>query len=117
MWREWVSQSERQWNKFFNDVMGTDQYTQAMSRFTEAYVAGQKSFGEAAGRYLAAMNVATRTDVLALGDRLVAIEERLAAIEASLRATGSRDERRAAPTAAPVGPPRTKKPPAAAVKG
>ena len=112
MWREWVTQSERQWNAFFNEVMGTDQYTQAMSRFMDMYMKGQKSLGEAMGRYFTTLNVATRTDVLALGERLVAIEERLAAIEAGLSAAGSRDERGATRVPSAPRPPRTKKPPA-----
>ncbi len=114
MWREWISQSERQWNAFFNEVMGTDQYTQAMSRFMDMYVHGQKSLGEAMGRYFTTLNVATRTDVLALGDRLVAIEERLAAIEAGLRTAGSRDEGGATPAPSAPRPARTRKPPAPA---
>jgi hypothetical protein len=110
MWRDWVAQSERQWNAFFNEVMGTDQYTQTMSRFTDMYVSGQKSLGEAMGRYFTALNVATRTDVLALGERLVAIEDRLAALDTTLRSSPQRDEPRSTPTSV-ARPPRTKKPP------
>ncbi len=113
LWRDWVTQSERQWNAFFNEVMGTDQYTQTMSRFMDMYVSSQKSLSEAMGRYFSTLNVATRTDVLALGDRLVAIENRLASIEASLRASPRREEARAAPVPVVARPPRTKKPPVA----
>lgn len=108
MWREWVSQSERQWNAFLNQVMGTDQYTQQMSRFMDSYLSMQKNFGEAMGRYLSTINVATRTDVLALGDRLAAIEDALR----TLSAHGPESRGTAVATSVPPipRPPRTKKP-------
>ena len=112
MWREWVSQSERQWNKFFNDVMGTDQYTETMSRFMDTYVNAQKSLGETMGRYFTTLNVATRTDLLALGERLLAIENRLKSIDERLGPPAAGDEARATPSVAVARPPRTKKPPA-----
>ena len=114
MWREWVNQSERQWNTFFNDVMATDQYTQSMGRFVEAYVSGQKSLADTMARGFAALNVASRTDVLSLGDRLAAIEHRLARIEARLDPTAAAAGGRGSGEAVPPTnrPPRTKTPPA-----
>jgi polyhydroxyalkanoic acid synthase PhaR subunit len=109
LWRDWISQSERQWNTFFNEVMGTEQYTQQMSRMMDTYLGMQKSFGEVMGRYLTTMNVATRTDVLSLGDRLAAIENRLRNIEMGVRTPESRAATSVAAPSVPR-PPRTKKP-------
>ena len=111
-WREWVAQSERQWNKFFNDLMGTDQYNQAMSRFMDVYLNGQKTLGETMGRYLSGLNVATRSDVLAIGDRLAAIEERLTSIEERLGAQAAQDGGGPSPPSSTPRPPRTRRPPA-----
>lgn len=83
-WREWMTQSERQWNEFFNQMMGTEEFSQNMGRNLDVFLHFQKTMSEAMGPYLTAMNVPTRTDVLALGDRLMAIENQLAAIEAQL---------------------------------
>jgi polyhydroxyalkanoic acid synthase PhaR subunit len=110
MWREWVSQSERQWNSFLNQVMGTDQYTQQMSQMMDTYLGMQKSFGEAMGRYLTTMNVATRTDVLSLGERLAAIEDRLRNIEMGARSPESRVATGVISAPSVPRPPRTKKP-------
>jgi len=110
-WREWVSQSERQWNAFFNQVMGSDQYTQSMGRLMEMYVTAQKGLGDMLERYFTTLNLATRTDVLALGERLVGIENRLTAIEAALRAASPRDDALAAAAPSLARPPRTRKPP------
>src|SRR4030067_2972876 len=30
LWRSWLTDSERQWNAFFNDVMGTDSFGRFM---------------------------------------------------------------------------------------
>jgi hypothetical protein len=115
MWREWVTQSERQWNAFFNELMGTEQYSQSMGRLMALSLDQQKSMTEAMGRYLGALNLPTRSDVFALGDRLAGIEKRLASIE-------ERMERLGGPGPAPPSgltptvsrPPRTKRPNTAA---
>ena len=107
MWREWVSQSERQWNTFLNQAMGSESYSQSVGRFMEFYVAAQKQLGESMGRYLTALNLPTRADLLGLADRLAAIETRLSHIEAALARDGAGDD--AVPT---TRPPRTRRPPA-----
>ncbi len=110
MWRDWLSQSERQWNEFFNEMMGTDEFGHAMGKFMDSYLTAQRNFSEAFGRYFSAMNMPTRTDVLTLGNRLVEIEERLTSIESLLQAMGPEAKPEAAPPR--PRPPRTKKPPA-----
>jgi hypothetical protein len=106
MWREWVSQSERQWNTFLNQAMGSESYSQSVGRFMEFYVAAQKQLGESMGRYLTALNLPTRADLLSLGDRLAAIETRLSHIEAALARGEAGDD--AVPASRP---PRTRRPP------
>jgi polyhydroxyalkanoic acid synthase PhaR subunit len=113
MWREWVAQSERQWNAFLNQAMATDEFSKAMGRFMDFYLNLQKGMNETMSRYLQLVNMPSRQEVLALGERLSGIDERLSRIEALLagRAVGP-DGSTAAPPAANR-PPRTKKPPAA----
>ena len=109
MWREWVSQSERQWNTFLNETMASEAYGQSMGRFMEVYLAMQKSMTEALGRHLTSLNLPVRSDVLALGDRLAAIEDRLGKIEHRLDRLAP-DPRGAGGAVDPMRPPRTKKP-------
>jgi polyhydroxyalkanoic acid synthase PhaR subunit len=109
LWRDWLGQSERQWNEFFNNMMSTDEYGQAMGRMMDAYLTTQRSMSEAMGRYFTALNVPTRTDVLTLGNRLTEIEDRLGAIEdgiARLAPDAAKPKAQARPK-----PARTKKPP------
>jgi polyhydroxyalkanoate synthase subunit PhaE len=117
MWREWVTQSERQWNAFFNEVMGTEQYSRSMGRLMAMSLDQQKAMSEAMGRYLGALNLPTRSDILSLSDRLSDIEKRLASIEERmerLAGSGPTPTPTSASTATAPRPPRTKKPGGAA---
>jgi hypothetical protein len=107
-WRDWLVQSERQWNATLNEMMGSEQFAQSMGRWTEVYLGVQKNLNETLGRALTGMNVPNRDDVAELGQRLSAIEERLARIETLIeRGTGV-----TIPTTERRRPPRTRKPPA-----
>jgi hypothetical protein len=107
-WRDWLVESERQWNSTLNELMGSDQFAQSMGRWMELYLGMQKNVNETLGRALTGLNVPNRDDVAELGRRLAAIEERLARMETLIeRSTGvaaALPERRR--------PPRTRKPPA-----
>ena len=107
MWRNWLSESERQWNGFLNQAMATDEFSQTMGKFMDVYLNMQKSMSEAMGRYLTAMNLPTRTDVLAIGDRISALEERIAGLEATVAKASSLAAEGPAPT---VGAPAKSKP-------
>jgi polyhydroxyalkanoic acid synthase PhaR subunit len=115
MWRDWVAQSERQWNGFLNNAMATDEFSKSLGGMMDVYLNMQKSMNEVMGRYFSGMNMPTRDDVLGIGDRLRAIEERLTSIESLLakaRTAGS-EVGSQTPPAAVSGrprPPRTKKP-------
>jgi len=107
-WREWLDHTERQLNSYFNQVMGTEQYARFLGQFNEFSLNMQKNMGEALTRYFASLNLPTREDLAALGQRLNALEQRVAAMErsgASATIAGS-----AAPSVGPR-PTRTRKPP------
>jgi len=109
-YRQWASQSERQWNEFFNQMMSTEEFSQGLGRNMDVFLHFQKTMNEAMGSFFTAMNVPTRTDVLALGDRLLAIEDRLATIEAQITTALANAPATSSNSATPR-PRRTKKPP------
>jgi polyhydroxyalkanoic acid synthase PhaR subunit len=109
MWREWVANSERQWNGFLNKAMATDEFSQSLGRFMDVYLNMQKNMNDTMGRYFSALNVPSRTDVVALGERLTLIEERLGSIETMLASARTAPVPAISAEAAPP-PPRTKKP-------
>ena len=104
-WRQRLTQAERDWNKYFNDVMGSDAFAQVMGTWMNGFLAVQKSTGEAVERYLAGFNFPTRSDVTEIGERLTMIEERLRRIEAAVAPEPARSRSRT--------PPRTRRPPSA----
>jgi len=113
-WRDWLSQAERQLNSFFNDMMGSEQYTRSMGQFNNFTMNMQKSMNEAIARHFSSLNLPTSQDIAMLTHRLAAIEDRLAAIE---RETGdviaaNMVNHREAGAATPR-PPRTRKAPTA----
>jgi hypothetical protein len=108
MFREFVTQWERNVNSFANQVMGTESFSRLMQEAQRLQLALQQATSEAMGRRLAAMNMPTRDDVIRLAEKLADVDRRLARIEASLDgdATLVADD---APRAAR---PRTRQPPA-----
>ena len=114
-WRDWMNQSERQWNSFLNEAMATDEFSRSMGRGMDMFLNAQGQMNEALGRFFTSMNIPTRTDVMAIADRLASIEERLLSIEMQLNAARVNGAATAADTAssariAPERPPRTRKP-------
>ena len=84
LWRDWLTATERQWNSFFNDVMGTDAFGRFMGGYLEAYSGIQRALNQSMERYLNTFNLPTHSDVVEVGERLYAIEERLASLESTL---------------------------------
>jgi hypothetical protein len=108
-WRDWLDQTERQLNSYFNQVMGTEQYARFLGQFNDLSLNMQKNMGEAMGRYFASLNLPTREDLAALGQRLASIEQRVAAMERNNPSVGLAGSG-PVPAATPR-PPRTKRPP------
>jgi polyhydroxyalkanoic acid synthase PhaR subunit len=84
IWRNWLTDTERQWNSFFNDVMGTDQFGRLAGNYVEGFSVLQRALNEGMERYLNTFNLPTHSDVVEIGERLHNIEERLANLEANL---------------------------------
>ncbi len=86
LWRNWLVDTERQWNAFFNDVMGTDSFGRFLGGYMEIYSTFQRLVAQNMERSLSTLNVPSRSDIVELSERLGGVEERLAAIESNLRA-------------------------------
>ncbi|GAC1451401.1 MAG: hypothetical protein PVSMB8_10740 [Vulcanimicrobiaceae bacterium] len=118
MWRDMLSQWETSVNALANRTMGSSEYSSSMNGAMGLTLRMQETVREFMTAYLATTNLPSRTEVLAIGERIAAIETRLDRITAALEriadaqtavvpATGpAASEARARPA-------RTKKPPAA----
>ncbi len=115
-WRQFITDSERQWNGFFKDVLGTDTFSSVMNTWVEASLTVQRMVADNLERYYTAFNIPSHSDLVALAERMKAVEETLARIEAIVTkgAPGRAAASRRAKVAAPVKPARTKRPPVAA---
>jgi phage tail tape-measure protein len=84
LWRNWLTETERQWNSFFSEVMGRDSFGRVAGSYMEFYSVIQRALNQGMERYLNTFNLPTHSDIVELGERLHNIEERLSSLEANL---------------------------------
>ena len=85
LWRDWLTETERQFNSFFADAMNQDAAARGVGGYVEMNAGFQRMMADFMQRYLAFMNMPSRTDVVGVAETLSAIEERLSRIEETLR--------------------------------
>ena len=83
-WRQFITDSERQWNGFFKEVLGTEGFSSSMNAAVEASLTLQRLVADNLERYYTTFNIPTHNDLVALGERMKAIEESLARLESAL---------------------------------
>jgi hypothetical protein len=104
--RDLVSQLEKGVNEYAKPLMQSDGFAKGANQAMSAAMVAKKLAQELTQRYFEALNVPSRSDVIALGDRLQAIEDRMIGMQATLdRLAGG-----AAKPALPA-PSRTRRPP------
>lgn len=104
-WREWLTQTERQFNGFFAEAMNQEQFARGVGSYMEMTASFQRMMGETMQRYLTFMNMPSRNDVTDLGETLLSIEGRLAQIEEMLQIAATAvdlDEEQEAPRPEPT---------------
>jgi hypothetical protein len=85
LWRAWLTETERQLNGFFGEVLGTEEFARLSGNFVDGYAVIQRSLNDSMERYLNTFNLPTHSDVVELGERMNSIEERLASLESTVR--------------------------------
>ena len=114
LWRQFITDSERQWNGFFKDVLGTDGFSSSMNTWVEASLSVQRMIADQLERSYTAFNIPTHNDLVALGERMKGIEDTLARLEAAVVA-GAPVSAVSAAMVRPK-PARTKRPPVSAAR-
>lgn len=102
MWRQMLGRLETSFNSIANESMSGDQLNRAIGQFSEVSLSMRQAYEKALEKYLKAMRVPSRADVVELIDRLDRIEDKLD----TLIAAQSRP-------AADARPARTRRPPPA----
>jgi hypothetical protein len=117
LWRDWLTQSERQVNAFLGDALNQDVSARSIAGFMEMYAALQRLLADGMQRYLALVNMPSRNDVVGLGETLRAIEDRLSRIEQMLQIAAEAVDGYEREQPATFEPLRTRRPPGVAESG
>jgi hypothetical protein len=110
LWRSWLTETERQVNGFFNEVMGTDTFGRVAGNYMDGYAVAQRALNQGMERYLNTFNLPTHSDIVELGEQLRTIDERLNTIEANLRAIAEKSGLSTEASVTQMKPKRTRRP-------
>ncbi len=77
LWRDMLDKMERQFNEAGNKVMGQEQFSAAMNKASTVPLAMQKAIADGMAKYLASLNLPSREDIVALGERMSALEQEI----------------------------------------
>lgn len=113
-WRQFITDSERQWNGFFKEVLGTDTFSTTMNAWVEASLTVQRMIADQLERVYTTFNIPTHGDLVDLGERMKAIEDSIERLEAALAGAPPTAARK---TAARKRPARTRRPASASKNG
>ncbi len=85
LWREWYQKSEKSWNEMFAQLMGDDRVAKTTGKYLQEAVHAQRMFSESMAKWLANLNFPSRTDVIALSDRIGKLEDSIASLQVEIR--------------------------------
>jgi hypothetical protein len=89
MFRDFVGQWEKMANDYGGKMLQRPETAQAMHSVTALGLQAQNAAHDAMAKMLAAANMPSKAEVVAIGERLTAIEAALARIEAAIAAPGA----------------------------
>jgi hypothetical protein len=110
IWQTMVGEMEKGFNSFANQAMASPEFSKVMNQVGGVTVGAQKQLGELMEKYLLAMNLPSRAQMVGMAERIQAIEGQLNEIKAMLHQIHHN-------SLAPEGghgtpkPPRTRRPP------
>lgn len=102
MWRQMLGRLETSFNSMANDSMSGEQLNKAIGQFSEVSMGMRQAYDKALEKYLKAIRVPSRADVVALLERLDRIEDKLDTLTAAVARPGA--EARPARTRRPPTP-------------
>ena len=106
-----VSQLEKRVNEVANPLMKSDGFAQSANRAMSAAIVARKLAQDLNQRGFELLNIPSRSDLIALGDRLQALEDRMIGMQAALDRLNGVGTRPALSA-----PARTRRPPAPVVE-
>jgi SMC interacting uncharacterized protein involved in chromosome segregation len=107
VWRAMIGEMEKGFNSFANQAMTSPEFSKVMNQVGGVTAGAQKQLGELMEKYLLAMNLPSRAQMVGMAERLQNIEGQLNEIKALLHQNASAQA--GGPAVTPR-PPRTKRP-------
>lgn len=111
IWRTMIGEMEKGFNSFANQTMTSPEFSKVMNQVGGATVGAQKQLGELMEKYLLAMNLPSRAQMVGMAERLQSIEGQLNEIKAMLTQLNKASGAPAGNAFGTPMPPRTKRPP------
>lgn len=112
LWQNMIGEMEKGFNAFANQAMASPQFSKAVNQMGGATAGAQKQLGELMEKYLVAMNMPSRAQMVGMAERLQSIEGQLNEIKAMLHQMQGGGNTSSGSSQTPR-PPRTKRPPSA----
>ena len=78
---EWYNATSETWSKFAGDLIGTEGFVEAASRFLQSYTGFVKTFRYLCEEYLRNIQLPTRADVARVAGLVVALEDKVDHLE------------------------------------
>ena len=110
IWQTMLGEMEKGFNSFANQAMTSPEFSKVMNQVGGATAGAQKQLGELMEKYLLAMNLPSRAQMVGMAERIQAIEGQLNEIKAMLHQVHHNSLAQASGNVAPK-PPRTRRPP------
>jgi hypothetical protein len=111
IWQTMLGEMEKGFNSFANQAMASPEFSKVMNQVGGVSAGAQKQLGELMEKYLLAMNLPSRAQMVGMAERLQSIEGQLNEIKAMLHQVHHNSLSHDGGIGAPR-PPRTKRPPA-----
>ena len=77
MWRQAVTKLEGDINSMANQNMNSEQFTRLLQQFSQVSTGMQQMFEKALDGYFKALQLPSRKDIVALGERLQRLEDKI----------------------------------------
>ena len=110
IWQTVIGEMEKGFNSFANQAMTSPEFSKVMNQVGGATAGAQRQLGELMEKYLLAMNLPSRAQMVGMAERIQAIEGQLNEIKALLQQVHHNSLAPESGYGAPR-PPRTKRPP------
>src|SRR4051794_24364496 len=85
IWQTMIGEMEKGFNSFANQAMASPEFSRVMNQVGGVSAGAQKQLGELMGKYLPAMNLPSRGQMVGMAERIQSIEGQLKEIKALLQ--------------------------------